>query len=294
MVGFVPAIFFWWDTVTANGLLLEVDKLLQLDRKYRFCGQDIAWGSMGQGEPIVLVHGTPFSSQVWRRIAPWLARRRAVYYFDLLGYGESEKRQGQDVSLGIQNQVLAEMLKHWSLEKPEVVAHDFGGATVLRGYYLQGLRYSRLTLIDPVALSPWGSPFVQHVRKHEEAFSGLLAYAHDALLSAYLQGASFNRLTSDALEIYATPWREDIGQGAFYRQIAQMDQKYTDEIEPFYGKLECSTQILWGEEDRWIPIATGERLAAMMTNGQLIRVPRAGHLVQEDAPEAIVAAILQR
>jgi pimeloyl-ACP methyl ester carboxylesterase len=73
-----------------------------------------------------------------------------------------------------------------------------------------------------------------------------------------------------------------------------MDLKYTDEIEPQYGKLDCPTQILWGEEDGWIPIATGERLAALMTNGQLIRVAHAGHLVQEDAPEAIVAAILHK
>ena len=268
--------------------------MLPLDRRYRFRGQDIAWGSIGSGDPIVLVHGTPFSSQVWRRIAPWLARHRTVYFFDLLGYGESEKRQDQDVSLGIQNSVLAEMLGHWSLRQPEVVAHDFGGATVLRGYYLQGLRYSKLTLIDPVALSPWGSPFVQHVRKHEEAFSGLPAYAHDALLGAYLQGASFKGLSVEALETYSRPWQGSMGQTAFYRQIAQMDKKYTDEIEPKYGKLDCPTQILWGEEDRWIQIATGERLAGLMTNGQLVRIPNAGHLVQEDAPEAIVAAILQR
>lgn len=268
--------------------------MLQLDRRYRFRGQEIAWGSIGTGEPIVLVHGTPFSSQVWRRIAPWLASRRTVYFFDLLGYGESDKRGSQDVSLGIQNQVLAEMFKHWSLEKPEVVAHDFGGATVLRGYYLQGLRYSRLTLIDPVALSPWGSPFVQHVRKHVEAFNGLPTFAHKALLSAYLQGASFRGLPSEALEVYSAPWLGDVGQGAFYRQISQMDLKYTDEIEPLYRKPDCPIQILWGEEDLWIPIATGERLAAMLTSGHLIRIPRAGHLVQEDAPEAIVAAILQR
>ena len=268
--------------------------MLQLGHRYKFRNQDIAWDTIGSGEPIVLVHGTPFSSQVWRRIAPWLARHRTVYFFDLLGYGESEKQDGQDVSLGIQNEVLAEMLRHCSLERPEIVAHDFGGATALRGYYLLGLRYSRLTLIDPVSLSPWGSPFVQHVRKHEEAFSGLPAYAHNALLGAYLQGASFKGLTNEALEIYAAPWRGNVGQGAFYRQITQMDQKYTDEIEPLYGNLDCPTQILWGEEDRWIPIATGERLAKLMTNGHLIKVPRAGHLVQEDAPEAIVAAILQR
>lgn len=266
---------------------------LALDHSHRFRDQRIAWGMLGEGEPIVLVHGTPFSSQVWRRIAPWLARKRTVYFFDLLGYGQSDKHEGQDVSLGVQNLVLAEMLRHWSLSKPEVVAHDFGGATVLRGYYLQGLRYARLTLIDPVALSPWGSPFVQHVRRHEEAFTGLPDYAHEALLKAYLQGASFRGLTDEAVEIYAQPWRGAVGQAAFYQQIAQMDRQYTDEVEPLYGELDCPTQILWGEEDRWIPIATGERLAALLTKGRLLRVPVAGHLVQDDAPEAIIAAVLQ-
>lgn len=266
---------------------------LHLDLAYEFRGQRIAWGRLGDGEPIVLVHGTPFSSQVWRRIAPWLARHRQVYFFDLLGYGASEKHAGQDVSLGVQNLVLAEMLRHWGLERPEVVAHDFGGATVLRGHYLQGLRFRRLTLIDPVALAPWGSPFVQHVRRHEEAFSGLPDYAHEALLKAYLQGASFRGLSDDALETYAGPWRGAEGQAAFYRQIAQMDIRYTNEVEPLYGALDFPAQILWGEEDRWIPIATGERLAALLTEGQLLRIPRAGHLVQDDAPEAIVAAVLQ-
>lgn len=266
---------------------------LHLDCAREFRGQRIAWGRLGEGEPIVLVHGTPFSSQVWRRIAPWLARRRQVYFFDLLGYGASEKTAGQDVSLGIQNLVLAEMLQHWGLERPEVVAHDFGGATVLRGHYLQGLRYRRLTLIDPVALAPWGSPFVQHVRRYEEAFAGLPDYAHEALLKAYLQGASFRGLSDEALETYASPWRGAEGQAAFYRQIAQMDVKFTDEIEPRYGAFDFPTQILWGEEDLWIPIATGVRLAAALTSGRLLRVPAAGHLVQDDAPEAIIAAILQ-
>jgi len=266
---------------------------LTLDHAYAFHGQRIAWGKMGEGEPIVLVHGTPFSSQVWRRIAPWLARYRTVYFFDLLGYGESEKRAGKDVSLGVQNLLLAEMLRHWSLVEPEILAHDFGGATVLRAHFLQGLRYKRLTLIDPVSLSPWGSPFVQHVRRHEEAFAGLPDYAHEALLTAYLQGASHRGLSAEALGVYARPWLGAEGQAAFYRQIAQMDRKYTDEIEPLYKPPGFPVQILWGEEDRWIPITIGERLAKLLTDGRLVRVPSAGHLVQDDAPEAVMAAVLQ-
>lgn len=252
----------------------------------------VRWGRLGDGPPLVLVHGTPFSSQVWRRIAPWLSQFWTVYYFDLIGYGQSEMAKDQNVSLGIQNVVFSAILAHWDLERPDVLAHDFGGATVLRSYFLEGLRYRSLTLFDAVSLAPWGSPFVQHVRQHEAAFAGMPAYMHDALLKAYLQTAAHVALTDDALDVYMQPWQGPVGQPAFYRQIRQMDQCYTDEIEDKYSRLDCPVQVLWGAQDRWLPIETGERLARLLSDRPLVRVPEAGHLVQEDAPEAIVAATL--
>jgi pimeloyl-ACP methyl ester carboxylesterase len=60
----------------------------------------------------VLLHGTPFSSQLWCRIAPLLASHFTVYYFDLIGYGQSEKQAGQDVSLNVQNGLLAALFGH--------------------------------------------------------------------------------------------------------------------------------------------------------------------------------------
>jgi pimeloyl-ACP methyl ester carboxylesterase len=51
-------------------------------------------------------------------------------------------------------------------------------------------------------------------------------------------------------------------------------------------------QILWGEEDQWIPLARGRQLAAAIPEARFQSVPKAGHLMQEDAPEAIVAAAL--
>lgn len=267
--------------------------MLALPHRFDYRGNSVAWGSMGAGDPLVLVHGTPFSAQVWRRIAPLLATRWRVYVFDLIGYGQSEMRSGQDVSLGVQNGLLAALCAQWGLERPDVLAHDFGGATVLRAYYLNGLRYRRMTLVDPVALAPWGSPFVAHVRAHEPAFAGLPAYAHDALLRAYLQTAAHIPLSDSVAAVYMTPWQGQIGQPAFYRQIAQMDQSYTDEIEPRYAPLDCPTTLVWGEKDNWIPLAQGKKLARLLTGGQIRIVPEAGHLVQEDAPEAIVAAMLE-
>ncbi|MBY6005628.1 alpha/beta hydrolase [Salipiger bermudensis] len=268
--------------------------MLDLPNTATIAGNTVRWGRIGSGPPLVAIHGTPFSSQVWRRILPELADRRSVYYFDLVGYGASEKRAGQDVSLAVQNRALAGLFAEWQLERPDVLAHDFGGATALRAWYLDGLRYASLTIFDAVALAPWGSPFVQHVRNHEAAFAGMPDYMHRALLRAYLQTAAHKPLSEEALEIYSAPWLGPVGQPAFYRQIAQMDQRFTDEIAPLLGRLDCPVSVLWGTEDDWIPFEKGVELAGLISDRPVQPVSDAGHLVQEDRPEAIVAAVLRQ
>jgi len=265
-----------------------------LPETFLFEGQEVRFGSLGRADhpPLVLLHGTPFSSVVWRRIAPHLAVHRRIFYYDLLGYGRSEMRASQDVSLAVQGRLFAALLRHWGLSKPDVVAHDFGGCTALRAHLLHGCEYGSLTLVDPVALAPWGSPFVRHVRDHEAAFAGLPAYIHAAILPAYIGGAAFHPLPAPVLKLYVDPWLGASGQAAFYRQIAQMDQRYTDEIESRYGELRYPVTIIWGEEDCWIPIERGRELAKRIAASSFVVVPDAGHLVQEDVPEALVAALL--
>jgi pimeloyl-ACP methyl ester carboxylesterase len=265
-----------------------------LPETFTFEGQAVRYGSLGPIDkpPMVLLHGTPFSSIVWRRIAAHLTAHRRVFYFDLLGYGRSEMRPNQDVSLAVQGRMFAALLQHLGLTRPDVVAHDFGGCTALRACLIHGCEYRTLTLLDPVAVAPWGSPFVRHVRDHEAAFSGLPPYLHASLLPAYISGAAFRPLAADDLQLYVEPWIGAIGQAAFYRQIAQMDQRYTDEIEWRYGEIRCPVTILWGEEDSWIPVERGRELASRIRGCTLRIIPGAGHLIQEDAPEAVVAQLL--
>ena len=264
----------------------------RLQRSFDFAGQAIAWDCFGQGEPVVLVHGTPLSSFVWRTIARELARHYQVYVYDLLGYGQSEMRPGQDVSLGIQNQVLAALLEHWGVKRPRIIAHDFGGATALRAHLIDGVDYERMLLIDPVAIRPWGSPFVAHVRAHEAGFAGVPDYIHQAILAAYIRGAVYRPISDKELAPLMAPWLGEVGQPAFYRQIAQMDLRFTDEVQDQYGAIRCPVQLLWGVEDAWIPVERGRELARMIPGCALTLIPGSGHLMQVDAPEAIVAAAL--
>ncbi len=72
-----------------------------LDRTHRSSSGEVRWAALGAPDapPVVLLHGTPFSSYVWRGPARALAGRHRVFVWDMPGYGASEKRAGQDVSL---------------------------------------------------------------------------------------------------------------------------------------------------------------------------------------------------
>lgn len=117
---------------------------------------------------------------------------------------------------------------------------------------------------------------------------------HEALLRAYLQTAAHRPLTEEAFGVYMQSWLGDVGQPAFYRQIAQMEKTQTDEVQEQYGLMDCDVKVLWGDRDEWIPFERGQEFANLIANGQITRFAHAGHLVQEDAPEAIVAAMLDR
>ncbi|MFQ5756877.1 MAG: alpha/beta fold hydrolase [Acidiferrobacterales bacterium] len=247
----------------------------------------------GDGPALVLVHGTPWSSFNWRHVIPELAERWTVFFYDLLGYGQSEKRNGQDVSLGIQNLILAELLDHWGLKSPYIIGHDFGGTTVLRTHIIGKRDFEKIALLNSVALAPWGSPFFAHVKKYEEAFRGVPAYIHEAIVAAYVRGATYRRMNDETLTGIIRPWLGLEGQAAFYRQIAQAHQRFTDEIEPQYGAVTRPILILWGEEDEWIPLSTGRRLHDAISTSQFYPVPKAGHLVQEDAPAVITSHLIE-
>ncbi|MGZ3103172.1 alpha/beta fold hydrolase [Streptomyces sp. H62] len=254
----------------------------------------VRWNRLGEaGRPaLVLLHGTPFSSYVWRAVARSLAREHQVFVWDMPGYGASEKSAGQDVSLAAQGRVFTELLAHWGLERPLVVAHDFGGAVALRAHLLHGAGYRALALVDPVALAPWGSPFFRLVRDHAEVFEALPPPLHGALVREYVGSASGPGLHPAVLDRLVRPWLGEAGQPAFYRQIAQADQRHTDEIQERYADITVPTLVCWGEDDAWIPVAKGRELAAAVPGARWEPIAHAGHLVQEDAPAELTAALL--
>jgi pimeloyl-ACP methyl ester carboxylesterase len=261
-----------------------------LRQTFTFQGREVACDVMGQGEPLVLVHGTPWSSFNLRHLAKALAGSFRVHLFDLLGYGQSDKSD-DDVSLGVQNRLLAALVHYWELENPFVVGHDFGGTTVLRAHLLDKVGFRRIALIDPVAVSPWGSAFFRHVREHEAAFAGLPEYIHVAVVRAYVESAAVAPLPEETMAGIVAPWTGDEGRAAFYRQMAQADSRFTDDIQGLYPSIQRPVLILWGGEDTWIPPEKGRLLNEMIPGSALVELPGAGHLVIEERPDALVREI---
>lgn len=255
-----------------------------LEKNFRWRGRDIAWSAAGDGPAVVFCHGTPWSSIVWQPFAEALSRNFRVYLWDMPGYGQSSKHADHAVDLGIQGEAFSDLLTHWQLEAPHVIAHDYGGAVSLRANLLGGARFASLCLVDVVALSPWGSSFFRLVKDHADVFSQLPATVHYGALGAYIQGASHRGLGSEELAALTAPWTGPEGHAAFYRQISQADECFTDEIEPRLHELRLPVHIIWGEQDTWIPSDRAIRLRDAIPHASLRTIPDAGHLIQYDAP----------
>jgi pimeloyl-ACP methyl ester carboxylesterase len=260
----------------------------QMDRAYRSASGLIRWGRHGDpdSEPVVLLHGTPFSSYIWRGITRALAPHHQVYVWDMPGYGLSEKSDGQDISLAALAGVFADLLHHWGLTEPLVVAHDSGGAVALGAHLRHGARYRRLALVDAVALAPWGSPFFRLAGGHAHVFDRLPPRLHAALVREYVNSASSPGLRPATLDTLVAPWLGEAGQSAFYRQITARldDQDYTDAMQDRYGSIGIPVLVCWGEDDAWVPVERGRELASRIPDARLHVLPGAGHLVHEDAP----------
>ncbi|MEM1430723.1 MAG: alpha/beta hydrolase [Pseudomonadota bacterium] len=260
--------------------------VLTLSESYDTSAGRVAAGRFGTGAPLVLAHGWPWSSQCWHRVAPILAESWELHVYDMPGFGRSQKDGPRRPSLDVQGEVFAEMLETWGLDRPAVVAHDFGGAVSLRAHLLHGRDYARLVLMNVVAMRPWGSAFFAHVGAHIDAFVGLPPHIHAALADAYIRSALASGLAEDDIEMLKAPWLDAEGQSAFYAQFALADERFTAEVEPLYGEVRCPASVLWGEDDPWIPIARGQALAERM-GVRLTPLPGLGHLPQLEAPATV-------
>jgi pimeloyl-ACP methyl ester carboxylesterase len=262
-----------------------------LRERTRLSGGVVAHDRVGRGAPLVLVHGTPSWSFLWRRVALLLAADFAVHMFDLLGYGDSEQGDGLDVSIAAQARMLTELLDLWGLDQPLIAGHDIGGAILLRAHLMEGRGFERIGLVDSVVYNPWLTPTTMHIRAHLDTYRTMPVHIYEQVVRAHLRTAVHRPLDEETLAGYMEPWRGTAGQAAYFHKIAQFEEADTAGLEPLLGKITAPTLILWGENDRWIAPSVADRLHRAIAGSRLSLIAKAGHFCTEDAPEAVAVAL---
>jgi pimeloyl-ACP methyl ester carboxylesterase len=168
---------------------------------------------------------------------PTLAEGHAVYVYDLPGFGESERGEGQDFSIAAQGRVLAELIEAWGLDEPRVAGHDIGGGIALQAHLLEGVPFERISLLDAVVLTPWGTPSLRHVKEHLGAYRTMPSDVFEAYVAARLGQATRQPMDEGAFEAYLSQWRGVAGQAAYLRKDEALLERDTAELEPRLGVI---------------------------------------------------------
>jgi pimeloyl-ACP methyl ester carboxylesterase len=239
----------------------------------------------------MLVHGTPGWSYAWRAVAPALSERFSVYLVDLAGYGDPGRHDGQDVSVAAQAAMVAGLLERWGLERPALVGHDIGASVVLRAHLVEGQPVGKLVLADAAVLLPWNTSTTLHMRENLDAYRTMPAHVYEAVVAAHLRTAVARPLAPQNLAAYLRPWQGPQGQAAYFRKIEQWRDEDLAVLEPLLGSVCVPTLILWGADDAWLSPTLADRLADAIPDARRAIIPRAGHFVMEDDPDAVTRTL---
>ncbi|MBA8961768.1 pimeloyl-ACP methyl ester carboxylesterase [Rhodococcus percolatus] len=256
-------------------------------------GATVAAGVFGDGPPVVLVHGTPSSSYLWRAVIPRLAEQNTVYVWDLPGYGDSPPVPGEPVAIRTHARVLARLVEHWGLERPVLVGHDIGAATVLRAHLVEGVPVRRIALLDAAVLSPWVTPVAQHMQRHLDVYRTMPTHIFQRITEAHLDTATRRRLPSSVAEAYLGPFAGPSGQQRYLDQVQYFDERDTLEVVDKLGTVKVPVQILWGADDEWLDRSFADDLAGRIPGARATLVPGAGHFLTEDEPDLVAQALAE-
>jgi pimeloyl-ACP methyl ester carboxylesterase len=248
---------------------------------------EIAWDVLGAGPPLVLVHGTPASSYLWRHIAPALAEDHTVHVFDLVGFGSSERRLEQRLGIAVHASVLAELVDQWELDRPVLVGHDFGAAAALRAHLVDEVSVSALALLAAPVIRPYITPATRHMQEHLDAYQTMPNDVFAELAAAHLRRAVVHPMSDEDFDAAFGQWSGERGQALWLRNVAQHDERETAEFEDRLGTIAAPCLILSGAEDRWVDPASATTLQDRIPGSERHIIPDAGHFLMEDQPNAV-------
>lgn len=247
--------------------------------------------SVGVGPDLVLLPGFAGNSRTWEFITPALAREYRVHWLDPLGHGLSDKPAAARYDGAAHAERLAAWLDVHDLARVVVFASSAGAQAAVTLAAAHPARVLGLVLVDPFLVA--GQPIRLALR---------LASALPAPAAAM------------ARRLYAQRWFVRLGQmlgryESWRVTEADVDRQYLSygtpgffealpamlaEVDPTpyasaIARTTCPVLLVWGEADRTASSTQAQALAGQFADAEIRIVPKAGHVVQEEAPEKLLA-----
>jgi 2-hydroxymuconate-semialdehyde hydrolase len=251
-------------------------------------GGDLAYVDEGEGPAVVLLHGFPTSSHLWRDLVPILAPRFRAIAPDLLGYGDSAKPDDPSaLSIRAQAAHVREVLERLDVREFAAIGHDIGGGVAQ--LLTLGGGVETMVLVDSVSFDSWP---IEAVRMLQAADAALADEEFVRVLvgTALDLGMSHpERLSAEDRDEYLRPWLAE--PSALIAAARGIDGLGLVGTEDRLSALDARVLVIWGEEDPYQPPELAERLSEVLPGSTVALLPGCSHFVTEDAPDAVLPLV---
>lgn len=264
----------------------------------------------GSGEPIILIHGEPTWSYLYRNFIPALSKRFRVVAPDHMGFGKSETPPSADYTLDRHARNLIALIEELDLRDITLVMQDWGGpiGAVIASRHPE--RMKRFVAMNTVfgtdrnvredRLTPWFAAIKSMEDAGQlEAVLGNLRYLAGGIMM--MLGIQRREIVTDTwLRAYAAafPTIEEC-RGAIEfpldgLHLERIRETLVGALPGLFklGQLGVPAMMIEGMQDKAIwPHVAIAGFRAFFPHGKVHEVPQAGHFIQEDAPEIVVPLI---
>jgi len=263
-------------------------------------GVRIHYVEQGQGDPVLMVHGQPTWSYLWRNIIPAIAKHHRAIAIDLMGFGLSDKPSDRRYSFAEHAAILRGFIETLELKNLTLVLHDWGGPIGLDYAVYHQENINKLVLLSTFATVGFRLPWIFKAAFRSPFLADFLVRRLNAFGILAFRLWVRHKLDKRALQNYREPhpdYASRIGVAQFPRNIPCSPRDITYEpIRAISQALVCSqipTLFLIGDKDPITARIDPRPIIDRMANAGLEVIQEAGHFLQEDQPEAVAQRILK-
>jgi pimeloyl-ACP methyl ester carboxylesterase len=270
--------------------MTSLEQSLGEQKTFDYHGVKINYYEAGQGPPIILLHGFGGCSYSWRFLAPALAEDHRVFTLDLKGYGLSDKPEDGKYAVSDQADMVAAFIRSQDLHDLVIMGHSMGGGVTLMTYLKlredHPERIKRLVLIDSAGYPqkmPW---FIWLAKLPGVGTVGGKVISPWFATYMVLRKCYYydDKITDEQIDTYAYYGSLPGSREAVVQTAKQIVPDDIDALINQYKTISVPVLIIWGEEDKVVPLEVGKQFKRDIPNSQLVILPKCGHMPPEEEP----------